>query len=79
MLPGVSVMHAVGQSRRRSRLRSEYHRLRSHRLFFQDGAGEGRRLLLEALFAAYVALFFACRLVGLHEHEYSWARGSKSA
>ena len=79
MLPGASVMHAVGQSRRRSRLRSEYHRLRSHRLFFQDGAGEGRRLLLEALFAAYVALFFACRLVGLHEHEYSWARGSKSA
>lgn len=76
LLPGARVVHAVGGSRRRVRRFTEYHRMRSHRLFLRDNAGAFHRLLLEFLFVAYAGLFFAGSMLGVYEQEHSWTAGS---
>ncbi len=76
-LPQARVVHAVGASRRRAQRLSEFHRLRSHRLFFIDGAGYGRRILLDLLFVAYTAALFAAQTIGIQEYEHSWRQGKR--
>jgi N-acetylglucosaminyl-diphospho-decaprenol L-rhamnosyltransferase len=76
LLPTARIIHLVGQTRRRFLSVSEFHRLRSHRLFFVDGIPGSRAVLITMLFAFYLACQQAARLVGINEFEYSWARRS---
>lgn len=74
LLPTARIVHVVGQTRRRYLGSSEFHRLRSHRLFFMDGIHGSRALLLTLLFGFYLACQQAARLVGVTEFEHSWVR-----
>jgi len=76
LLPTVRVVHLVGQTRRRFVGSTEFHRLRSHRRFLMDGAQGLQAGLIGLLFACYLALQQAARLVGITEFEYSWAHRS---
>jgi N-acetylglucosaminyl-diphospho-decaprenol L-rhamnosyltransferase len=74
LLPTARVVHFVGQTRRHFLSLSEFHRLRSHRLFFTEGVRGLRALAIDVLFVFYLASQQAARLVGVNEFEYSWAR-----
>ncbi|MBM3331240.1 glycosyltransferase family 2 protein [candidate division WOR-3 bacterium] len=74
LLPTSRIVHLVGQTRRQFVKLSEFHRLRSHRLFFRDGALGLRAIALDVLFSYYLACQQAARLVGVNEFEYSWAQ-----
>ena len=74
LLPSARVIHFVGQTRRHFLYVSEFHRLRSHRLFFTDGVRGLRAAAMNTLFVFYLAWQQAVCLVGMNEFEYSWAR-----
>lgn len=77
LLPTARIVHVVGSARRRRRLPSEFHRVRSLRLFMLDNASSSRRVLIALLAVAYLSLSAAATLVDLAEPEYSW-RQSRS-
>jgi len=78
LLPGAKVVHAVGQARRRSPAFSEFHRIRSHRLFVEEGASWPARLLVDLAAAAYLALLLSAGMLGLGEHEYTWRSAGRN-
>jgi GT2 family glycosyltransferase len=73
VVPAARVTHLVGGVRKAHRALSEFHRLRSHRLYFLDGVTAARAAVLEFAFACYLALQCAAGLLGLSEFEYSWS------
>ncbi|UCG41738.1 MAG: glycosyltransferase family 2 protein [candidate division WOR-3 bacterium] len=78
LLPSAQVLHYVGQTRRRYRRFTEYHRVRSLRRFWMRNVGVLGRGLLSVLLAGYLAMLLWFGLMGAGEHEYSWRSKGKT-